>query len=180
MLNIQNRLRILGTNEDILEIKAFLDRSKKGEKLDLDFTKVTPNFKGAISDIEVGYDSIQFKTDQTVLPVIIDLSKRFSHVKFALQSLKEEKQEKGDMLICEIEKSHHVIDHGEIISESKSSSKHLETKTNDQAMLENKKEDQKNHELVTRESLFDLQDRFFKDIQAFMKDFTESFFRHWF
>lgn len=180
MLSIRNRLRILGTHEDVLEIKAFLDRNQKDEKLDLDFTKVSPQFKGEVSNVEVGYDTIIFTTNASVLPVITDLSKRFIDVKFALQSAKEEKTEKDQMLLIDIEKSHHVIYKGEIISESKSSSKHLETKSNDQAMLENKKVDQEDHELVTRESLFNLQDQFFKDIQAFMKDFTESFFRHWF
>ncbi len=56
MLKTHNRLRILGTHEDVLEIKAFLDSSKKDEKNTLDLKKVLPQFKGEISDVEVGYE----------------------------------------------------------------------------------------------------------------------------
>ena len=180
MLKIKNRLRILGTHEDVLEIKAFLDRNTKDDQISLDFTKITPSFKGEIHDVIVNYDTLYFTSNASVVSVIQDLSKRFDHVKFALQTEREETTDKGQMVISEVEKTHHVMSRGDIISESKSSSKHLETKQNDQAMLENQKEDEKARELVTKESLFNLQDRFFKDIQAFMKDFTESFFSHWF
>lgn len=180
MLKTHNRLRILGTHEDVLEIKAFLDSSKKDEKNTLDFKKVLPQFKGEISDVEVGYDVYQFSSTEPVLPVISELSKRFDGVKFALQSIKEERHDTDDMTACDIEKSHHVIEHGEIISEQTSSSRQFESKKSNKPLISTKESAKDKHELVTRESLFDLQDRFFKDVQAFMKDFTESFFKHWF
>ncbi len=180
MLTIKNRLRILGSDEDVLEIKAFLDPGKKDDSKGLDFKKISPSFKGEIRDVEIGYDVINFTSNDTILDCIKDLSKRFDGVKFALQAYKEERTEEKDMLMLNVEKTHHVIYNGVIISESNASSKHVESKRKDQALLEDKSKESKGHELVSRESLFDLQDKFFKDIQAFMKDFTESFFKHWF
>lgn len=180
MLKIQNRLRILGTHEDVLEIKAFLDQGQKDEKKILDLTKIQKAFKGEISEVAWNYDILSFVSNEPVLGVITELSTRFSEVKFALQSFSEERNENDHIVSVSIEKAHHVLLNGHVISESKSSSKHLETKKNDQVMLENKDKDQPKNDLVSKESLYDLQDKFFKDIQSFMKDFTESFFKHWF
>ncbi len=180
MLTIFNRLRILGTNEDVLEIKAFLNATQKDEKSILDLKKIQKDFDGEITDIMLGYDIITFKSNVSVLPVITELSKRFKDVKLALQSVSESKKEMDNTRITEVEKTHVIIQDGNIISESKSSSKELETLKEDKQMIENKDTSASKKELVSRESLFDLQDKFFKDIQAFMKDFTDSFFKHWF
>lgn len=180
MLKITNKLRILGTHEEILGIKAFLTQDHKDEKKGLDFKKIDPKFNGEISDINWNFDVLSFTSSEPVTEMISNLSKRFNECKFALQSYTEERQDDRYVTSVNIEKSHIVLLNGDIISESKSSSKHLETKKNDHAMLENKEESQPKNDLVTRESLYDLQDKFFKDVQSFMKDFTESFFKHWF
>ena len=180
MLTIKNRLRILGSDEEILEIKAFLDPGKKDDSKGLDFKKVMKDFKGDIKDIEIGYDIIHFTSSEPMLDVIKSLSKRFEDVKFALQAYAEKRVEKDGLILSEVEKSHHVIYHGDIINQSQTTSKHIESLKKDQALLEEKNAKDAKNELVSRESLFDLQDKFFKDIQAFMKDFTESFFKHWF
>lgn len=192
MLNTFNKLRILGTNEEVLEIKAFLEQTKGDKKNKFDLTRVTSNFKGEIDQVEIGYDTIQFKSNESVLPVMIELSKRFGDVKLAYQLVSEKKTEDQFMEMIEQEKSHYLISNGEIESESKSTGKRAYTKKYEESQKKletpqknevkeskNELKDSKN-QLVSQESLFDLQEKFFKDIQDFMKDFTKSFFNHWF
>jgi len=191
MLNTFNKLRILGTNDEVLEIKAFLEQTKGDKKNKFDLTRVTSNFKGEIDQVEIGYDTILFKSNESVLPVLIELSKRFGEVKLAYQMVSEKRTEDQFMEMIEQEKAHYLISNCDIVSESKSSGKQAHTKKyeENQKKLEgnkkqevqpsNQNEKSSKNELVSQESLFDLQEKFFKDIQDFMKDFTKSFFNHW-
>jgi hypothetical protein len=145
-------------------------------------TKVTSNFKEKVEDVFVGYDRIDFKTEKPVLDVITELSKRFSETKLAYQYVSTIEKDDKSLTLVEQEKAHYILLNGEITSESKSSSKHARTKKYEtDKMIEGKPEENKEkNELVSRDSLFSLQEKFFKDIQDFMKDFTDSFFNHWF
>jgi hypothetical protein len=192
MLNTFNKLRILGTNDEVLEIKAFLEQTKGDKKNKFDLTRVTSNFKGEIDQVEIGYDTILFKSNESVLPVLIELSKRFGEVKLAYQMVSEKKTKDQFMEMIEQEKAHYLISNGDIVSESKSSGKQAHTKKYEESQKKlegNKKQEvqpssqdvkSSKNELVSQESLYDLQEKFFKDIQDFMKDFTKSFFNHWF
>jgi hypothetical protein len=182
MLKVSNRLRILGTIEEVKEMKAFLENSKGDEKSSFDLTKVTSSFKEKVEEISEGYDRYDFKTDKPVLDTIIELSKRFSETKLAYQYVSMNEKDDKNLTLVEQEKAHYLLLNGEITSESKSSTKHARTKKYETAkMIESKPDDTKEkNELVSRDSLFSLQEKFFKDIQDFMKDFTDSFLNHWF
>lgn len=182
MLNVSNRLRILGTIEEVKEMKAFLEHSKGDDKCSFDLTKITSDFKGKVDEIVEGYDTFDFKTEKPVLDQMIELSKRFSDTKLAYQYVHVNEKDDKNMMLIEQEKAHYLLLDGEITSETKSSSKRARTKKEETGKMISDKSDEnkEKNELVSRDSLFNLQEKFFKDIQDFMKDFTDSFFNHWF
>jgi hypothetical protein len=180
MLKVRNRLRILGSLEDIVEVKSLLENHQDKQNKPLDFHKIDPNFKGILEDVTVGYDHYEFTSNESVLPQIKELSKRFGDVRFAIQSWSEKTSEKDHMTIIEIEKSHMVLHAGEIISESKQTSYESSFRNDVKSIEEPKTQKEKQDLSVQKNTMFELQERFFKDIQDFMKDFTSTFFKRWY
>jgi catalase (peroxidase I) len=127
--------------------------------------------------VTVGYDHYEFTSNESVLPQIKELSKRFGDVRFAIQSWSEKTSEKDHMTIIEIEKSHMVLHAGEIISESKQTSYESSFRNDVKSIEEPKTQKEKQDLSVQKNTMFELQERFFKDIQDFMKDFTSTFFK---
>ena len=180
MLKVRNRLRILGSMEDIIEVKSLLENNQNQNIKLLDFQKIDKNFKGVIEDVIAGYDHYEFTSNESVMPQITELSKRFSDVRFALQSWSEKTSESNNVTVVEIEKSHVVLQSGNIVSESKQTSYESQYKSNVKSIEEPKTKTEKQDLSVQKNTMFELQERFFKDIQEFMKDFTSSFFKRWY
>lgn len=180
MLKVRNRLRILGSLDDIIEVKSLLENQTNQELKTLDFQKIDKNFKGVLEDVTVGYDHYEFTSSESVDPIVKELSKRFGDVRFAIQSWSEQTSEKDHMLIKEIEKSHQVFHSGKIISESKQTSYESAFRSDVKSIEEPKTKSEKQDLSVQKNTMFELQERFFKDIQDFMKDFTNSFFKRWY
>jgi hypothetical protein len=179
----KNKLSILGTHDDILSVKhSIID--KTGE-LKLDFSEIDPSFKLEIQNVEVAYDYITFITDKPCLFTMIELSKKFQNVRIAYHMMSDYLVDDTETYAIEQRRAHYLLEAGYKVTESYETRKQSHMKKYlsqkfEQPLQKSHPLERAHQDMMTKEALFELQDKLFREVQDFIRDFTKSSYSNWF
>jgi hypothetical protein len=179
----KNKLSILGTHDEIISVKhAIID--KAGE-LKINFSEIDPSFSLEIQKVEVAYDYVTFVTDKPCLSTMIELSKKFKNVRIAYHMMSDYLTDDEQTYAIEQSRAHYLLEAGQRVTESYETRKQSHMKKYLSQRFEKPLE--KNHplerahqEMMSKEMLFELQDKLFREVQEFIRDFTKSSYSNWF
>jgi len=179
----KNKLRILGTHDDIVSVKnAIMDKNDSSK---LDLKKVDQSFILEIRNLEVAYDYLTFDTDKACLYTMIEISKKFQTVRVAYHMMSELTTDDEDTYSIEQRRAHYLLESGHMITESYETRKqsHMKkylSKRFEKPMDTLQPQERAHEETMTKEALFELQDKLFREVQEFIRDFTKSSYSNWF
>ncbi len=178
MIKVLNKLRILGNDTELVEVKAFLETHKEGHLNLLDLEMINPQKQHHLSHIKVDFDTYDFESEEDIIDEVKMLSKRFHDIKFSYQYLIEKEETQGKMLCKRSEFHHQIICHGDIINQSSTQTNRQELIEHFQQIAEENNDDTR--DLDMNHSMIKIQDKFVQFEEEMVQTFRDMFFHRWF